>query len=233
MRARPNRFRRRVTAALVSDHLPDAAAGSVLLTFDDGPTPGVTEQVLTRLERFDARAIFFVVGKLVASAPALTGEVAAAGHAVGNHSDRHADGRFPEPLGFLRDMARCSERIRAATGRPAAFYRAPAGRLHPASLFGPPLLRMRHLLWSLDSNDWRCTTAREARDTARRVLAEVRGGDIVLLHEFAASTGDLLDDLLPGLADRGFDLGGGLAAIAGRNGGDGGSALAGECGGVV
>ena len=204
----------RLTSPLVTRQLPDGDGRRVLLTFDDGPTPGVTEGVLKRLADHGARAIFFVVGRRVERDATLLPAVTAAGHALGNHSATHDDARLPSPLAYHRDVRRCRDLIAHETGTPPAFFRAPAGRLHPASLFSPLALGMRHVLWSVDSLDWHCRDDDDARAAARRVLATVGDGDIVLLHEYAAHVHALLDELLPGLAAAGYDLASGLAALA-------------------
>jgi len=186
-----------------------------LLTFDDGPVPGVTEGVLERLQAARARAVFFVVGQTAAQAPHLLRTITDAGHAVGNHSWSHPGQAWPAPGGYLADMRRCGDFIQTTTGRPCRLFRAPEGRLHPASLLGPGRQGMRHVLWSLDSNDWSSRHADDARRAADRVLAEVRDGDIILLHDFSPLVHDLLDVLLPGLQGQGFDLSAGLSRLTG------------------
>jgi len=206
-------LKERLTSPFVTRRLPAGGARRVLLTFDDGPTPGVTEGVLSRLDAWRARAIFFVVGRRIERDAALLPVVAAAGHALGNHSTFHDDARLPAPWIYHRDVRRCRDLIAEATGTPPRYFRAPAGRLHPASLLSPLRLGMRHVLWSLDSRDWHCRDDDDARATAARVLAAADDGDIVLLHDYDAYIHALLDTLLPGLVDAGFDLGSGLAAL--------------------
>ncbi|MBK7703039.1 MAG: polysaccharide deacetylase family protein [bacterium] len=214
----------RLASPLLIRRLPPAASDAVLLTFDDGPAPGVTDGVLERLARHGARSVFCVVGELVETAPELVRACRAAGHGLGNHSHVHDMSRLPSPSAYLRDLDRCSAAIRAAAGCTPRWFRAPGGRLHPASLLGPHRRGMRHLHWSVDPLDWCCRTPQQARATARRLAAEIRGRDIVLLHEYDALILDLLDELLPALVARGFDLAGGLAALERRDGSDAGCA---------
>lgn len=206
-----------VTSALLAPflvrRLPSRCRASVLLTFDDGPVRGVTEGVLDRLADFNARALFFVLGRRVEAAPELARTIAERGHAVGNHSHDHDMARLPSIGAYLRDVRRCSDAVAAATGAQPRYFRAPGGRIHPASLAVPKRLGMTHVLWSLDPLDWACTDPRVAADLGRGLAAEARGGDIVLLHDFGPAIHPLLDQLLPGLVGRGFDLGGGLAAL--------------------
>ncbi|MBC8424408.1 polysaccharide deacetylase family protein [bacterium] len=211
-------LKERLTSTLVTRRLPAGNGKRVLLTFDDGPTPGVTEGVLSRLAAHGARAIFFVVGRRIERDATLLPQVTAAGHALGNHSATHDVAALPSPVAYHRDLRRCRDLIERETGAPPRFFRAPAGRLHPASLLSPVILGMKHVLWSLDSLDWRCTRDDDARDAARRVLDTVADGDIVLLHDYAACSHALLDVLLPGLTDAGFDLGTGLDTLGAEGG---------------
>ena len=210
----PSRLTTALLAPLVVRRLPASRPDAVLLTFDDGPVPGVTEGVLTRLAAHRARALFGVVGPRVAAAPELARAIVADGHALANHSHSHPMGRLPAPGPYLDDVRRCSEAVARATGRPPRYFRAPGGRIHPASLLGPARLGLRHVLWSCDPEDWACPDGEAAaRDLGRRLAGQVRGRDIVLLHEDRVQVHALLDELLPALAARGFDLAGGLDAL--------------------
>ncbi len=203
-------------APLVVRRLPASRPDTVLLSFDDGPRRGVTTGVLERLAAHGARALFCVLGPRVEAEPELARAIVDGGHALGNHSHVHDMARLPAPGGYWADMRRCSDAIAAATGAPPRFFRAPGGRLHPASLLGPGRLGMRHVLWSLDSEDWRCTEREASAALGRRLGAEIRGRDIVLLHDYDDVVHALLDELLPALAARGFDLTGGPGALARR-----------------
>jgi len=179
---------------------------AVLLTFDDGPRPGVTEEVLRRLDRHQARAVFFVVGRHAAEFPALLRQILEQGHVIGNHSLTHA---LPPPRnlgGYRREVAGCQEVIRTHAGTTPRLFRAPTGKITVASLLAPRLLGMRSVLWSRDSGDWSCQTRDEAERIAVTLRETARAGDILLLHDFSPHVLTILDLLLPGLRSRGFDL---------------------------
>jgi len=214
MRMRPHALRVKLAAPFVTHTLIPGTGPRVLLTFDDGPTEEVTAGVLERLAVVNARAVFFVIGEKVEKNQNLATLISAAGHAVGNHSHTHPSGPWPDYRRYTEDLRRCSEAVKVATGRNPRFFRAPEGRLHPGSIWGSRRMGMQHLLWSLDSNDWTCNNGAEARQAATRVLDEVRDGDIILLHEYASWTWDLLDVLIPGLTRRGFDLNSGLTDLS-------------------
>ncbi len=213
MRMRPHPTLAFLTSAWVIRSLPRGAKPRVLLSFDDGPTSKITEGVLQRLEAANARAIFFIIGQKADKNPQLLNTISGAGHALGNHSQSHPSGRWPAPGPYQKDMEQCSEVIARAQGKAPTFFRAPEGRLHAGSILGSRSLGMKHILWSLDSLDWQCTQPEEARLAAQNVLEQVQDGDIILLHEYDEIIWDLLDVLLPGLQEKGFDLSTGLDAL--------------------
>lgn len=150
----------------------------VSLTFDDGPHPVHTPDVLARLQRYRVSATFFLVGKRVADAPDLIERITAAGHTVGNHTFSHPRFRrfgFAEPR---LELERCRERVPSATT-----FRPPFGLVTPGVWFAARRLGLPIVTWSVDSGDWQCQNEVEARAAARQVLDLVRPGDIVLLHD--------------------------------------------------
>ncbi|QJW92788.1 glycosyltransferase [Frigoriglobus tundricola] len=171
----------------------------VSLTFDDGPHPVHTPEVLARLQRYRIPATFFLVGKRVADTPHFVERITAAGHTVGNHTFSHPRfGRF----GFMEprlELERCRELVPGATK-----FRPPFGLVTPGVWFAARRLGLPVVTWSVDSGDWQCRNEVEAAAAARQVLELVRPGDIVLLHDDRPWIGVILDVLLPGLAARGL-----------------------------
>jgi peptidoglycan/xylan/chitin deacetylase (PgdA/CDA1 family) len=157
------------------------AADGVHLTFDDGPHPQGTPAVLDVLARHGARATFFLVGEQVRRDPALAREVAAAGHVVALHGDRHRCLLRVGPRALADDLARGYATIADAAGAPAPLYRPPYGIPSAAGL---ALARRRGWatwLWSRWGRDWR---ADATPATVARLAGEgLRGGDVVLLHD--------------------------------------------------
>lgn len=158
-----------------------ADGGAVALTFDDGPHPQGTPAVLELLAGARARATFFLVGEQVARWPALAAEIAAAGHAVAVHGQRHRNQLRLPPRAFADDLVRGIATIAAATGAAPSVYRPPLGVFSPAGLAIVRRHGLRALLWSRWGHDWR---ARATPQTiATEVSAGLRGGDVLLLHD--------------------------------------------------
>lgn len=195
--------------------LPVAIRGSqeravVALTFDDGPDPATTPQLLDLLARHGVRAAFFVVGRRAAAYPHLVARIRNAGHEVGNHSMTH------DPLLMLRstavlerEIADCQRILEGQGIQPLAF-RPPVGITNPK--LGPVLERL-----GLGCVCFRCRPAdfgnRAIERLGERVLQAVAPGDIVLLHDVAphptGSVGEWLaeiDRILDGLKARNLSV---------------------------
>jgi peptidoglycan-N-acetylglucosamine deacetylase len=153
----------------------------VALTFDDGPHPEGTPQVLEALREAGAPATFFLAGEQVARHPALAAEIVAAGHRVELHCHRHRNQLRLTPRQLLDDADRAVAAIEEATGQEVADYRPPYGIFSAAGLHAVRRRGWRPVLWSLWGRDWtRCATA---ESIARKASAGARAGDIVLLHD--------------------------------------------------
>jgi peptidoglycan/xylan/chitin deacetylase (PgdA/CDA1 family) len=149
----------------------------VALTFDDGPHPATTPAVLQLLSAYGARATFFMLGKAAATYPTLVQQVAAAGHAIGNHSWDHPS--FPA-LSSRERRAQIAACRRAIAPYGDRLFRPPYGDQDIASRLDA--LRTRHqvVTWSVDTGDWH---GEAPGVIVYRIVAEVRPGSIVLLHD--------------------------------------------------
>lgn len=183
----------------------------VALTFDDGPDPDMTPQVLDVLAQYGAHATFFVIGKSLAAQPALARRIVDAGHVVGNHSWQHSRLQNFYLSGWhAREIADGIRAIATVTGKPPSLlYRPPVGLKSWA--LGRAAWRhgLTLVAWSLHSHDTRLP---DAERIAQRVLAKVRGGDIILLHDGHDLPGgrrpfcaQALRLILQGLRERGLE----------------------------
>jgi peptidoglycan/xylan/chitin deacetylase (PgdA/CDA1 family) len=163
--------------------LPRVLPGSagVVLTFDDGPHPEGTPAVLAVLARAGARATFFLVGEQVERRPALSAEIAAAGHAVALHGYRHRLQLRMSAAELGEDLQRGVAAIEAATGRAPLWHRPPYGIYSPEGLRLARDAGLRPLLWSRWGKDWRKFTT--PRRIAARAVAGALAGDVILLHD--------------------------------------------------
>ncbi|MCH7779899.1 MAG: polysaccharide deacetylase family protein, partial [Acidobacteria bacterium] len=109
-----------------------AACGEVALTFDDGPDPEATPEVLQILDQRGARATFFCIGRRAEAHPGLVAEIVRQGHRVENHSHEHSNGfALMGPAMMGRDIDRAQKTLARCSGTAPVFFRAPAGIRNP------------------------------------------------------------------------------------------------------
>jgi len=156
---------------------------AVALTFDDGPSPDFTPRILAILKRRHVPATFFTIGYLVDRFPEVVVGERRAGMTVGNHTYNHPEvppfAELPEAL--VQDEIDLGAQSLARAGVHAQLLRTPGGSFSPATVRVTERLGERIVLWSVDPTDWRDGTT--AKQIVRRVLAAVRPGSIVILHD--------------------------------------------------
>ena len=154
----------------------------VALTFDDGPTRGVTDRVLDVLEREHVPATFFVVGRAARREPALLRRMAADGDEIENHSDTHPHlNALVLPGALDAEIANTDGAIRSATGRSTSWLRPPFGARNAAVLDAARRHGKRVVLWTAMLDE---TSPHAPPDAlADRLLRQVRDGAIIVLHD--------------------------------------------------
>ncbi|HSQ36970.1 MAG TPA: polysaccharide deacetylase family protein, partial [Acidimicrobiia bacterium] len=176
----------------------------VALTFDDGPSPAYTAQILTILERYGVPATFFVIGRQASENPALLQRMAAGGHSVQNHTyshywlTRYSDGTIYDQL------ARGNQVIAGATGESPHCFRPPFGAVNDRVRSVAAGLGLTSIMWDVDPWDWKHPGP---TSVASHVLSRTGGGDIVLFHDTAGwSTIGALPAIIQGLRARGLEF---------------------------
>jgi peptidoglycan/xylan/chitin deacetylase (PgdA/CDA1 family) len=158
-----------------------ASGRGYALTFDDGPHAQGTPAILDTLARFGTHATFFLVGEQVRRNPGLAREIAAAGHGVGLHCDRHRNLLRLSPWQVREDIMRAQEAIVAATGGSIAIYRPPYGVANAAALRLARRSGWRTLLWTHWGRDWE---AKATPASIGELVTKGAGeGSVLLLHD--------------------------------------------------
>lgn len=175
----------------------------VALTFDDGPHPEHSPEILDILAEHQIHASFFVIGKEAEKYPDLIRRMLAEGHEVANHTYSHYDAVHKTPVGYTEDVEHCQKVLEGICGKELKKnFRPPYGTIHPVTFIRLARLGYRFVLWSLDSNDSRVINADELIQSFTR--SSVVSGDVILLHEDYAHTPQALPELLRVLQERGF-----------------------------
>lgn len=174
------------TLTSVRTHAPFAA-----LTFDDGPHPQSTPAILALLDRHQAKATFFIVGQRAERYPELLHRIMDAGHELANHTYDHASLPLLKPDQIAGQLAQAQVRIGPGASR---WFRPPFGHQTLATQRLVRLSGYRSVAWSVAAEDWAIDTPEQI---AHRVLANLRPGAIVLMHDYLYHC-----DQDPALADR-------------------------------
>lgn len=179
---------------------------SVTLSFDDGPTPQYTDEVLNILARYQIKASFFVTGAEAERHRAEAQKIVAAGHELGNHSYSHTRMIFKSPGFIRRELERTDAAIRAAGWEGPIHFRPPYGK---RLLVLPWILaqqRRLSVMWDIEPES-HPEVATSSTAIARHVLERVQPGSIILLHlmyDSREKSRQALPLIIEGLKKRGY-----------------------------
>ena len=178
----------------------DPAKPMVSLTFDDGPRPQSTNRILDCLQKYNARATFFVIGNLAEVYTDTLRKMNSLNCQIGNHTYSHPQLTSLSSYNISVQLNTTSEIIRSATGNYPTVVRPPYGSYNQTVLSsaGKPLI-----LWSIDTLDWQ---SRNATSVTNVVLSQVQDGDIILMHDIYDSTATAAENIIPALISRGYQL---------------------------
>jgi peptidoglycan/xylan/chitin deacetylase (PgdA/CDA1 family) len=158
---------------------------------------GRTDRLLDLLAARGVRATFFVLGQQVREHPTVTRRLAAEGHEIGNHTWNHR--RLTSLTAAVQaDLRRTAETVHEVTGTTPTLVRPPFGSVDDAVSRG---IDAPIILWSVDPRDWR---NRDSRVVHQRVIADVRPGAIVVLHDVYSPTVDAVPGIIDTLKDQGY-----------------------------
>lgn len=173
-----------------------SAVPCISLTFDDGPSPDVTPRILDILAHEQVKATFFVVGCNIAGHESILRRAYADGHEIGNHSWDHPDLTMLAP-DQVEDQLRATQRAVAASGVPVPrLVRPPYGSINEVVAAHNHLAVVR---WNVDPEDWK---SQDPALITEMLLAQVRPGSIILLHDIHPATAAAVEAVLPVLKQK-------------------------------
>jgi peptidoglycan/xylan/chitin deacetylase (PgdA/CDA1 family) len=150
------------------------------LTYDDGPNDPHTFRLLEVLAKHNARATFFLIGRYVKQRPDIVRELVRAGHVVGNHTFSHLNLIFASVRKTRTELQDCDQALADAVGEHSRLFRPPFGGRRPSTLRIARAVGLEPVMWNVTGWDWK---GKPAEYVERRVSQQVRGGDVILLHD--------------------------------------------------
>jgi peptidoglycan/xylan/chitin deacetylase (PgdA/CDA1 family) len=172
----------------------------LIITFDDGPTPGVTNEVLDILDRYNAKATFFCVGRNVEHFPDLFHKIISKNHAVGNHTYSHLKGWKTKHKEYFQDIELASQYI------PSKLYRPPYGQIKRSQI---KYLKEKYkiIMWEVMSHDYEKLWSKERCLNA--ILRYTKEGSIIVFHDSEKALEKvqfILPKVLEVFSEKGFEF---------------------------
>lgn len=176
----------------------------IALTFDDGPDPVFTPQILDKLKEYHIKATFFLLGENIEKFPDIAKRIADEGHVVGNHTYDHPNLTKVSDEEYHHQIQKADEVIQRVVGYKPRFFRPTYGAINENQVKWANDQRMMVIQWSIDTLDWKGLSAEQIAET---VIANALPGSIVLQHNAPGvplqGSVDALDRFIPELQQKG------------------------------
>ncbi|MBQ8504254.1 MAG: polysaccharide deacetylase family protein [Clostridia bacterium] len=172
----------------------------IALTYDDGPSNSSTNRILDVLEKYDAKATFFVIGSRVDSYYTTLQRAHRMGCEIGNHTYTHINLPSYSNSTILSEVNKTNAVVKKYTGEEPTIIRAPGGA---ANQRVRDCVGMPFIYWSVDTRDWE---HRNASKTVASIKNNVRDGSIILMHDIYPATASASESVIPWLIKQGYQL---------------------------
>jgi len=169
------------------------------LTFDDGPTPEITPQVLDILADYKAKASFFCIGKNVEKHPQIYNRIRSEGHSIGNHTHDHLKGWLHTTTDYVTNTKKAAKHI------DSSLFRPPYGRIKPGQTKALKALGYTLIMWDVLSYDWDAQTPKE--QVLSNCIKSAKKGSILVFHDSQKAAKNMLFALpkvLKHFSDKGY-----------------------------
>lgn len=171
----------------------------VALTFDDGPHPKNTLKIIELLDKYDAKATFFMLGNRVDFYPDIAKKVADAGHDLGNHTWNHKDLSTLSKEEGVQEVEQTNEIIKSATGKESTAFRPPYGSVNEQVQNS---IDIPSILWTIDTLDWK---SHNPDEILKIVQENVKDGSIILMHDIHDTSAQAVEPILKYLKAEGYE----------------------------
>ena len=184
------------------------------LTFDDGPTPDITDWVLNTLRQFKAKATFFCIGDNVRKYPELFGQIIREGHSVGNHTYNHLKGWRTKTKHYLENALMAEEQMviqipnpKSQTPNTINLFRPPYGQIKRKQ--GKQLMALGYhiVMWDVLSHDWDKTVS--SQKCLKKVISKSKDGSVIVFHDSVKASNNMkfaLPKVLEYFTEKGFSF---------------------------
>ena len=153
---------------------------AVYLTFDDGPTPEITEWVLAELKKHEAKATFFCIGNNIEKHPSIFSKILQEGHAIGNHTFNHLNGWKTDKTAYVQNALQCAKAIEAFAYK-SKLFRPPYGKIKPSQAKALRDKGYQVIMWDVLSADFDQQISPE--QCLENVMRNVGSGSIIVFHD--------------------------------------------------
>ncbi len=177
----------------------------IYLTFDDGPTPKITNWILNELEKYCAKATFFCLGKNVANNPDLAISIINNGHSLGNHTYNHFNGLHTKTEEYLADVNAAENTIQKITKKKTNLFRPPYGKI---KFYQSKKIRKKGykiIMWDVLSADFDTTIS--SKQCLHNVIKNTESGSIITFHDSEKASKNLkfaLPEVLKYYSEKGY-----------------------------
>ncbi len=179
---------------------------TIALTFDDGPHPHRTAEILDILAEYGVKATFFVIGKNAELYPKILRRIANDGHEIGNHTYSHITSKEVSKSRFVNEIVRTDKIIEGITGLKPTLFRPPTGYCDNMTVKSVTELGHKIIVWTVDTRDW---AHNSEKNIVQTVKLKARSGSIILMHDFisgASPTPGSLRSIIPELLAEGYSF---------------------------
>lgn len=184
----------------VDEMVIDPNKPMIVFTFDDGPTPEITERIMNAFLSVNGRATFFELGSRIESYGYLTKMLYEHGFEIGNHSYSHANLSIADEEGIRQEIYATQDIAYSITGKDISIVRPTYGEI---SELMREVIPFKMINWTVDSLDWK---SRNKDAICLEVLPYIEDGSIILMHDLYASTAEAVEEMLPILAEKGYQF---------------------------
>jgi peptidoglycan/xylan/chitin deacetylase (PgdA/CDA1 family) len=196
----------------------------IYLTFDDGPTPEITEWTLQELKKFNAKATFFCIGKNIENHPEIFQKIIENGHSIGNHTHNHLNGWKTDNVSYFENIEKANKSIQSAisnfqskvekkksnnleirTQNSELLFRPPYGKIKPRQATELIKKGVKIILWDILSGDFDTDLSREK--SLENCIKHSKNGSIIVFHDSVKAADKLkyiLPQVLAHFKDKGF-----------------------------